>query len=100
MFPAKYRGKLAATLTALFSLAMIFGGKVYGALGDANWKILMYTAIIPPIVGAILAIIFVPDDTAYTKELLEKGKETGEKISYLGMYKGKYLWIGLGTILL
>ena len=100
MFPTKYRGKLAATLTALFSLAMIFGGKVYGALGDANWKILMYTAIIPPIVGAILAIIFVLDDTAYTKELLEKGKETGEKISYLGMYKGKYLWIGLGTILL
>lgn len=45
MFPAKYRGKLAATLTALFSLAMIFGGKVYGALGDANWKILMYTQL-------------------------------------------------------
>ena len=92
--PTKYRGKLAATLTALYSLAMIFGAKVYGALGDANWKILMYTAIIHPIVGAILAIIFVPDDTAYTKELLEKGRETGEKISYLGMYIGYYLWIG------
>lgn len=100
MFPGKYRGKLAATLTALFSLAMIFGGKVYGLLGDANWKILMYTAIIPPIVGAVLAMFFVPDDTAYTKELLEKGKESGEKISYFSMYKGKYLWIGLGTILL
>ena len=36
----------------------------------------------------------------YNFGLLEKGKETGEKISYLGMYKGKYLWIGLGTILL
>lgn len=100
MFPSKYRGKLAATLTALFSLAMIFGGKVYGLLGDANWNILMYTAIIPPIVGAVLAMLFVPDDTAYTKELLEKGKESGEKISYLSMYKGRYLWIGLGTILL
>ncbi|MEG0228225.1 MAG: MFS transporter, partial [Lachnospiraceae bacterium] len=100
MFPSKYRGKLAATLTALFSLAMIFGGKVYGILGDANWKTLMFTAIIPPIVGAVLAICFVPDDTAYTKELLEKGKASGEKISYLSMYKGKYLWIGLGTILL
>ncbi|ENZ9534824.1 TPA: MFS transporter [Clostridioides difficile] len=100
MFPSKYRGKLAAILTALFSLAMIFGGKVYGVLGDANWQILMYTAIIPPIVGAILAIFFVPDDLEYTKELVKKGKETGEKISYISMYKGKYLWIGLGTILL
>lgn len=34
------------------------------------------------------------------KEQYAKGKESGEKISYLSMYKGKYLWIGLGTILL
>ncbi len=27
MFPSKYRGKLAAVLTALFSLAMILVGK-------------------------------------------------------------------------
>lgn len=100
MFPGKYRGKLAATLTALFSLAMIFGGKVYGVLGDANWKVLMYTAVIPPLVGAVMAMVFVPDDSKYTKELLESGKKSGEKISYLSMYKGKYLWIGLGTILL
>ena len=37
MFPSKYRGKLAASLTAMFSLAMMFGGWVYGLLGDANW---------------------------------------------------------------
>lgn len=48
LFPKKYRGKLAATLTALYSLAMIFGGQVYSLLGDANWQGLMYTAIIPP----------------------------------------------------
>lgn len=100
MFPGKYRGKLAATLTALYSLAMIFGGKVYGMLGDANWKTLMYTVIIPPVIGAVLAVIFVPDDSEYTKEMLEKGKDSGEKISYFSMYKGKYLWIGIGTILL
>lgn len=100
MFPGKYRGKLAATLTALYSLAMMFGGKVYGVLGDANWKTLMYTVIIPPIVGAILAVIFVPDDSEYTQKMFEQGKESGEKINYLSMYKGKYLWIGLGTIIL
>lgn len=100
MFPTKYRGKLAATLTALFSLAMIFSGRVYGMLGDANWKIMMYLAIIPPVIGAILTFIFVPDDYDVTKELNEAGKESGEKISYLSMYKGKYLWIGIGTILL
>ena len=100
MFPSKYRGKLAASLTAMFSLAMMFGGWVYGLLGDANWKTLMLTAAIPPIVGAVLALIFVPNDAAYTREIREKGKASGEKVNYLSMYKGKYLWIGLGAILL
>ena len=30
LFPQKYRGKFAAILTSLFSLAMIFGGQIYG----------------------------------------------------------------------
>ncbi len=100
MFPSKYRGKLAATLTALYSLAMMFGGQVYGFFGSANWEMLMYTVIIPPIIGAVLAFIFVPDDYEYTKEVVAKGKEEGERINYFSMFKGKYLWIGLGTILL
>lgn len=100
MFPSKYRGKLAASLTAMYSLAMMFGGWVYAMLGDANWKILMMTAYIPPIVGAVLAFVFVPNDYQYMKSLRETGKANGEKINYLNMYKGKYLWIGLGTILL
>ena len=62
MFPSKYRGKLAASLTAMYSLAMMFGGWVYAMLGDANWKLLMMTAYIPPIVGAVLAFVFVPND--------------------------------------
>lgn len=100
MFPSKYRGKLAASLTAMYSLAMMFGGWVYAMLGDANWKILMMTAYIPPIVGAVLAFVFVPNDYQYMKSLRETGKASGEKINYLNMYKGKYFWIGLGTILL
>lgn len=100
MFPQRYRGKLAAILTSTFSIAMIFGGKLYGSLGDANWKMLMYTAIIPPIVGAILVYFSVPDDKAYTRNLIANAKEKGERISYLSMYKGKYLWIGIGVILL
>lgn len=100
MFPQKYRGKLAAVLTSLFSLAMIFGGKIYGLLGDANWAVLMYTAIIPPAIGAILVYIFVPNDRELTRQLNAEAAKQGEKISYLNMYKGKYLWIGLGVILL
>lgn len=100
LFPKKYRGKLAATLTALYSLAMIFGGQVYSLLGDANWQGLMYTAIIPPVVGAVLALLFVPNDSAMAKEQYQQGKQSGERINYLSMYKGKYLWIGLGAILL
>jgi len=100
LFPRKLRGKMAAILTSLFSLAMIFGGVVYGALGDSNWRTLMYTAIIPPIIGAILVYFFVPNDYENMKKLNEQAKENKEKISYLSMYKGKYALIGLGVILL
>lgn len=100
MFPSKYRGKLAAVVTSLFSLAMMFGGWVYGLMGESNWQGLMYTAIIPPLVGAVLAFIFIPDDYKMTQELNAQSAEEGEKIGYLSMYKGKYLWIGLGVIVL
>ncbi|SCZ78578.1 MFS transporter [Acidaminobacter hydrogenoformans] len=100
MYKQKYRGKLAAIMTSTFSVAMIFGGKLYGLLGDANWDILMYTAIIPPAIGAILVYFFVPNDYEYTRQLISSAKEKGEKINYLSMYKGKYLWIGIGVILL
>ncbi len=72
MFPSKYRGKLAASLTAMFSLAMMFGGWVYAMLGDANWKTLMMTAIIPPIVGAVLTIIG-PDLIGKITNLMTEG---------------------------
>lgn len=100
LFPQKYRGKLAAVLTSLFSLAMIFGGQLYSFMGDANWQVLMYTAIIPPAVGAVMIVLFVPNDYQNTKKLNESSRTKNEKISYLNMYKGKYLWIGMGVILL
>ena len=100
LFPQKYRGKLAAVLTSLFSLAMIFGGQLYSFMGDSNWQVLMYTAIIPPAVGAVMIFLFVPNDYQNTRQLNEVSKQQNEKISYLNMYKGKYLWIGLGVILL
>lgn len=101
MFESKYRGKLAAILTSTFSVAMIFAGMLYGKLGDSNWKLLVFTAILPHLVGVILVKFFVPDDKALTlKRQEESVKEKGEKISYLSMYKGKYLFIGVGVILL
>lgn len=100
MFKQKHRGKLAAILTSTFSIAMIFGGKMYGVFGDEGWKILMYTAIIPPIIGAVLTYFLVPSDYEYVKNLNANAREKGERINYLSMYKGKYLWIGIGVILL
>lgn len=100
LFPQKYRGKLAAILTSLFSLAMIFGGKMYGWLGDVNWTILMFTAIIPPAIGSVLIFLFVPNDIEHTRQLNAEAAAQGEKINYFNMFKGKYLWIGLGVILL
>ncbi len=100
MFPQKYRGKLAAILTSTFSVAMIFAGKLYGFLGDSNWHILVLTAVIPPVIGAIMTFFFVPSDYEYAQKLRNKAQDEGEKINYLNMYKGKYLWIGIGVILL
>lgn len=101
MFKPELRGKLAAILTSTFSLAMIFGGKVYGMLGDENWKLLVLTAVIPPVIGAVLTFFFVPDDKELTLQRnAESVKSKGEKVHYLSMYKGKYLFIGLGVILL
>jgi MFS family permease len=101
MFKPELRGKLAAILTSTFSLAMIFGGKVYGMLGDSNWRVLVLTAVIPPVIGAVLTFFFVPDDKELTIERNAASvKSKGEKVHYLSMYKGKYLFIGLGVILL
>lgn len=100
LFEQKYRAKVAAMCTSCFSLAMIFSGWLYGLLGDPHWKILVLTAAIPSIVGVLLVFFLVPSDTENTKKILKEAIETNTKISYLEMYKGKYLFIGLGVILL
>lgn len=100
MFPQRYRGKLAAILTSTFSVAMIFAGYLYGILGDENWRLLVYTAAIPPIVGAVLVYFTVPDDSSRMKELNQVAKDKGERINYFSMYRGKYFFIGIGVIIL
>ncbi|GLI57194.1 MFS transporter [Propionigenium maris DSM 9537] len=100
LFPQKYRGKLAAICTSTFSVAMIFAGQLYGALGDANWQLLVWTAIIPPIIGVVLVFFLVPDDAEHMKKMREEAAKENTKINYLEMYRGKYLFIGIGVILL
>ncbi len=101
MFQPRYRGKLAALCTSMFSIAIIFAGWLYGILGNENWRILVYTAIVPPLIGAVLIYFLVPNDREQT---LQKQKESiekkGERINYFSMYKGKYLFIGIGVIFL
>lgn len=101
MFPQKYTGKISAIFESAFSVAMIFGGSLYAALGDANWRILLYSAIIPPVISAICLMLLCPDDKEYmqkTNKALQDSPK--EKINYLSMYRGKYLLIGIGVILL
>ena len=100
LFPQKYRGKLAAICTSTFSVAIMFSGQLYGLLGDANWKLLVMTAVIPPVLGVILMYFLVPDDASHMKKLREEAAKENKKISYIEMYKGKYFFIGLGVILL
>lgn len=100
MFEPKYRAKLAALLTSLFSISMIFAGMMYSFFGDANWEVLMWTAIIPPIIGAVFAWFLVPNDIELTKQQKLEAIKNKKKISYLSMYKGKYLYIGILVICL
>ena len=100
LFPQKYRGKLAAICTSTFSVAIMFSGQLYGMLGDANWKLLVMTAVVPPVLGVILMYFLVPDDASHMKKLREEAARENKKISYIEMYKGKYFFIGLGAILL
>ncbi|MFV0344626.1 MAG: MFS transporter [Bacteroidales bacterium] len=97
LFPQKYRGKLAAACTATFSLAMIFGGFLYDALGAQNWGLLTLTAIIPPVIGAVMTFFFVPDDADYMKTVRA---QSTEKVNYFGLFKGKYaVYIILAIVL-
>lgn len=96
MFPQKYTGKISAIFESAFSIAMIFGGSLYAALGDANWRILIYTAVVPPVASAILLMFFCPNDRSQSAT----ENKPKEKINYLSMYQGKYLLIGIGVILL
>ena len=100
LFPQKCRGKLAAICTSMFSIAIMFSGQLYRWLGDANWQILVMTAVVPPVVGVSAMFFLVPDDCEHMRMLSEAAARENKKINYIEMYKGKYLWIGLGAILL
>ncbi len=100
MFKVQYRAKLAAVLTSLFSLAMVFAGQMYAFFGDPNWAILMWTAILPPIIGGVIGIFFIPNDYQLQKEQNANAAQSNKKINYLSMYKGKYLYIGILVIIL
>ena len=97
LFPQKYRGKLAAVLTSLFFPGHDFRGSallIYGGLQLAGADV--YSHHTSGGGGAVMIFLFVPNDYQNTRQLNEVSKQQNEKISYLNMYKGKYLWIGLG----
>lgn len=100
LFDQQYRGKLVAICTSTFSIAMIFAGQLYRVVGDSHWKFLLFTAAIPPLLGIILVYFLVPSDYEYIKNLVNSNLKNNEKINYFEMYKGKYLFIGIGAILL
>ena len=100
LFSPKHSGRISAIITALFSVAIIFGGKLYSIVGDAHWRLLIMTAVIPPILGVLLIFFLVPDDSIAMKQLHFANPGSGNEITYRNMYRGKYLWIGIGAILL
>ena len=65
LFAARWRGRLASGISAVFSSAIVALGLAYGWAGEGKWRSLLVLGAIPPIVLAGLAFVVVPDERRY-----------------------------------
>ena len=64
-FPPRVRGRLLAMNMSMFSVALLTAGAIGGLAGATSWRILVLVAAIMPVLVALLAIGFLPDDRRY-----------------------------------
>lgn len=63
LFPSRMRGKLAAVGQGTYNLSVVALGWAYGtAMGQEDWRLLLWAAAIPPLLLAPLVFVFLPDD--------------------------------------
>lgn len=66
LFQARFRGRMASGINAIFSASIVALGLAYGALGGRDWRLLLVVGGLPPILLAFVAYVVVPDQRRYS----------------------------------
>ena len=101
LFPQKYRGRLTSFASCLFAIAGVIAGKITEFYLDSDWTMILWWGIVPTLVGIVMVFFLVPSDMHIVRANRRKARDAGnEKLGYMGMLQGKYLWIGLLAVFL
>lgn len=103
LFPPSVRGKLIALNSATYPLSNIMLGALGGALGDANWHILVWLAAMPLLV-APAAFLLVPSQRRSEPANASHADDGIPRAPLVGGWKAmlspKLRWITIGCIVL
>lgn len=97
LFPPSARGRLIALNSATYPLSNILLGGLGGALGDANWHVLVWLGAVPLLVAPI-AFLLVPREAAVPAgDDLPRAPIVG---GWRAMLSPQLRWITIGCVLL
>ena len=106
LFPPSARGKLIALNSATYPLSNILLGGLGGALGDANWHVLVWLGAVPLLVAPI-AFLLVPREAAVpVADSLPRAPIVGGLAQapphggWRAMVSPQLRWITIGCVLL
>ncbi len=99
LFPPAMRGKLIALNSAMYPLSNMLLGALGGALGDANWHVLVWLGAVPLLV-APLALALVPADRAPPP--IERTEVSREVLvgGWRAMMSRRWRWLTIGCVVL
>lgn len=99
LFPQRYRARLQALNSGMFSGAEIALGGLGAAFGDTGWLLLIWVGGIPPLLIALLIRRFVPDEraTAYNEQETRAPAAPGR---WADMLSPRWRWITIGCVVM
>ena len=98
LFPPHARGKLIAVNSAMYALSNIAVGTLGATIGDAHWRVLLWIAVLPLPLAAMLWLA-VPSDRRYRAYDADETNSTA-KGSWREMLSPRWRWRTLGCVML
>ena len=98
LFPPHVRGKLIALNSAMYALSNIAVGTLGATIGDAHWRVLLWVAVIPLPLAAVLWLA-IPSDHRYQAYDADDANST-VKGSWREMLSPRWRWRTLGCVAL